>query len=218
MLPVESQPRLLNLSPRGVEKEYRTPSKRVAIYARVSTFDKGQDPETQLLQLREYAGRRGFEIVDEYVDYGTGRTDDRANYKRLWDDARKRKVDVVLVFRWSRFARSTQALITALDEFGSLGVDFISFHEGSDTATPQGRLLFTIMAALAQFESDVMGENIQDGMARARAQGKHLGRPRIPEHIKSEIERLRAQRPPVSPRWLEENTFFGDGRCTPSTV
>ncbi len=115
-----------------------TPKKRVAIYARVSTHDKKQDPETQLLPLREYASRRGFEIVDEYVDYGTGRTDDRANYKRLWDDARKRKVDVVLVFRWSRFARSTQALISALDEFRSLGVDFISFHEGSDTTTPQG--------------------------------------------------------------------------------
>ena len=100
-----------------------TPTKRVAIYARVSTYDKGQDPETQLLPLREYADRRGFECAGEYVDYGTGRTSDRPNYKRLWDDVQKRKVDVVLVFRWSRFARSTQALITALDEFRSLGVD-----------------------------------------------------------------------------------------------
>ncbi len=93
-----------------------TPTKRVAIYARVSTFDKGQDPETQLLQLREYAGRRGFDIIDEYVDHATGTNEDRPNYQRLLDDVRKRKVDVVLVWRYDRFARSTQALINALNE------------------------------------------------------------------------------------------------------
>ena len=97
----ESQPRFLNLSPRHVQKEYLlymspTPKKRVAIYARVSTFDKGQDPETQLLQLREYAKRRSFDIADEYVDHATGTNEERANYKRLLNDVRKRKVDVVL--------------------------------------------------------------------------------------------------------------------------
>ncbi len=88
--PAESQYRPLNLSPRDVQKEYLldmspTPTKRVAIYARVSTLDKGQDPETQLLQLREYAGRRGFDIAGEYVDYATGTNEDRANYQLLLD-------------------------------------------------------------------------------------------------------------------------------------
>ena len=105
-----------------------TPKKRVAIYARVSTFDRGQDPETQLLQLREYAQRRSFDVADEYVDYATGTNEERVNYIRLLDDVRKRKVDVVLVWRYDRFARSTQALINALNEFRSLGVDFISYH------------------------------------------------------------------------------------------
>ncbi len=91
-----------------------TPKKRVAIYARVSTLDKGQDPETQLRQLREYVQRRGFDVAGEYVDYATGTNEDRANYQRLLDDVRKRKVDVVLVWRYDRFARSTQALINGV--------------------------------------------------------------------------------------------------------
>ncbi len=119
-----------------------TPTKRVAIYARVSTFDKGQDPETQLLQLRAYVRQLGFDIAGEYVDHATGTTEERANYQRLLDDVRKRKVDVVLVWRYDRFARSTQALINALNEFRDLGVDFISFQENIDTTTPQGELFF----------------------------------------------------------------------------
>ncbi len=104
------------------------PTQRGASYARVSTNDRGQDPETQLLQLREYAQRRGFDVADEYVDHATGTTEERANYQRLLDDVRKRKVDVVLVWRYDRFARSTQALINALNEFRDLGVDFISYQ------------------------------------------------------------------------------------------
>ena len=175
-----------------------TPKKRVAIYARVSTFDKGQDPETQLLQLREYAGRRGFDVADEYVDHATGTNEDRPNYQRLLDDVRKRKVDVVLVWRYDRFARSTQALINALNEFRSLGVDFISYQENIDTTTPQGELIFGIFASLAQFESALISERVKAGMERARAQGKHTGRPSTPEAIKEEIRRLRNQTPPVS--------------------
>ena len=103
MLPMESQPRLLNLSPRDVPKEYLldmspTPKKRVAIYARVSTFDKGQDPETQLLQLREYAQRRCVDVADEYADYATGTNEDRPIYQRLLDDVRARKGYVVLIW------------------------------------------------------------------------------------------------------------------------
>ncbi len=174
------------------------PTKRVAIYARVSTLDKGQDPETQLRQLREYVKRRGFDIAGEYVDYATGTNEDRPNYQRLLDDVRKRKVDVVLVWRYDRFARSTQALINALNEFRDLGVDFISFQENIDTTTPQGALIFGIFASLAQFESALISERVKAGMERAKAQGKQIGRSTIPTEAQEEIRRLRNQTPPVS--------------------
>ena len=87
--------------------------KRVALYARVSTLDKGQDPETQLVQLRQYAQARNFEIVTEYIDFASGTSEDRTQYKLMMDAAKKRKIDVVLVWRYDRFARSTQALVVA---------------------------------------------------------------------------------------------------------
>src|SRR5712692_448438 len=145
------------------------PQKRVAIYARVSTVDKGQDPETQLVGLREYATRRGFELVGEYVDYASGRRDDRPHYRRLMEAARKRHLDIVLVWRYDRFARSTQALVQALQEFQRLRVDFISYQENIDTTTPQGEMIFTVMASLAQFESALISARVKAGMARARA-------------------------------------------------
>ncbi len=215
MLPMESQPRLLNLSPRDVQKEYLldmspTPTKRVAIYARVSTFDKGQDPETQLLQLREYAQRRGFDVAGEYVDYATGTNEERANYQRLLDDVRKRKVDVVLVWRYDRFARSTQALINALNEFRDLGVDFISYQENIDTTTPQGELIFTIFASLAQFESALISERVKAGMERAETQGKPLGRPPIPDDIKYKIQRLVS---PTKPKVYAKSMWSNTSLC-----
>ncbi len=125
------------------------PSPRVAIYARVSTLDKKQDPETQLRQLREYAERRDYQLIGEFVDHASGTNEVRPQYQTLLDLVRKRKVDVVLVWRYDRFARSTQALINALKEFQSLRVDFISYQENIDTTTPQGEMVFHIMASLA---------------------------------------------------------------------
>jgi DNA invertase Pin-like site-specific DNA recombinase len=139
--------------------------KRLAIYARVSTFDKGQDLETQLVALRDYAERRGFRRVGEYIDYASGMRDDRPQYQVLLDVARKRQVDVVLVWRYDRFARSTQALAQALKEFQNLGVDFISYQENVDTTTPQGELIFTVMASLDQFECALISERVKAGMA-----------------------------------------------------
>src|SRR5439155_2688329 len=120
--------------------------KRVALYARVSTLDKGQDPETQLLALREYAARRGFVPAGEYVDYASGTRDNRPQYQALLTAARQRQVDVVLVWRYDRFARSTQALVQALHEFHRLGVDFISHQENIDTtAIPAEGLIASYM-------------------------------------------------------------------------
>ena len=150
--------------------------KRVAIYARVSTVDKGQDPETQLRTLREYAARRGLGPVGEYIDYASGTRDDRPQYQALFAAARKRQIEVVLVWRYDRFARSTQALVQALHEFHRLGVDFISYQENNDTTTPQGELIFTVMASLAQFERALISERVKAGMARAKAQGKRISR------------------------------------------
>jgi DNA invertase Pin-like site-specific DNA recombinase len=165
-------------------------TRRAALYARVSTDDKGQDPETQLRLLRDYADRRGFEVAGEFIDYASGMRNDRPQYKRLMEAARRREVDVVLVWRYDRFARSTQALVNALLEFRALGVDFISYQENVDTTTPQGELVFGLMASLAQFESSLIGERVRAGMVRAKAQGKRVSRPPIPEATRRRIEEL----------------------------
>jgi DNA invertase Pin-like site-specific DNA recombinase len=163
---------------------------RVAIYARVSTVDKGQAPETQLVGLREYAPRRGFVLAGEYVDDASGLRDDRPQYTRLVEAARKRHIDVVLVWRYARFARSTQALVHALQEFQHLGVDFISYHENIDTTPPQGEMIFTVMASLAQFESALLSARVKAGMARARAQGKPISRAPLPAAVQRRIAAL----------------------------
>jgi DNA invertase Pin-like site-specific DNA recombinase len=167
---------------------------RVALYARVSTVDKGQDPETQLLALREYAARRGWTPVGEYIDYASGTRDDRPQYQALLlAAARKRQIDVVLVWRYDRFARSPQALVRALNEFHGLGVDFISYQENIDTTTPQGELIFTVMASLAQFESALISERVKAGMTRAKAQGKLISRAPIAEELQARIAALYAE-------------------------
>jgi DNA invertase Pin-like site-specific DNA recombinase len=173
-------------------------NKQVALYARVSTLDKRQDPETQLLALREYAEQRGFLLVGEYVDHASGGHDDRPQYRALLDAARKRQLDVVLVWRYDRFARSTQALVNALKEFQHLGVDFISYQENIDTTTPQGELIFTVMASLAQFERALISERVKAGMVRAKTQGKRISRPPIPQAVQAQIVTLYAQGTSIS--------------------
>src|SRR4051794_10010137 len=151
--------------------------RRAALYARGSPTDRGQDPETQLRQLREYAERRGFSLAHEYVDHASGAKNDRAEYRVMLEAARRREFDVLLVWRYDRFARSMRELVNALAEFEGLGIDFISYNEGADTTTPQGRLLFGIMASLPEFERSLISERVRAGMQRAKAQGKHTGRP-----------------------------------------
>ena len=168
--------------------------KRVALYARVSTLDKGQDPETQLRPLREYAQRRGFAVVEEYVDQASGTSEERTHYKRMMAAAKKRQLDVVLVWRYDRFARSTQALVNALvnalKEFQSLGLDFISYQENIDTTTPMGELIFHVKVSLAQFESALISQRVRADMARAKAQGKHVARPSLAQAKQEAIAQL----------------------------
>jgi DNA invertase Pin-like site-specific DNA recombinase len=167
--------------------------KRAAIYVRVSTVDRSQDPETQLRQLRDYAERRGFPVAAEYVDRASGSRNDRVEYRAMLEAARRRAFDVLLVWRYDRFARSMRELVNALAEFEGLGIDFISYSEGADTTTPQGRLLFGIMASLAEFERSLIAERVKAGMQRAKAQGKHTGRPRLPETKRRAILELLAE-------------------------
>jgi len=151
---------------------------RVALYARVSTLH-GQHPEMQLSELREYASRRGWEVADTYVDEGiSGARERRPELDRLWADCRKRRVDGVVVYRYDRFARSLRQLVNALEEFRALGIEFVSLHEGVDTSTPNGRLVFGIFASISEFERELIRSRVRSGLASAKAKGKQLGRPR----------------------------------------
>src|SRR5438105_6547517 len=152
--------------------------KRAAIYARVSTLT-GQSPQMQLDVLREYAARRELEVVAEFVDHGvSGARDHRPELDRLMSGARQRAFDVVLVYRFDRFARGVRHLVGALDEFQALGVDFVSYSESLDTSTPMGRAMFSIIAALAELERNIVVQRSVEGQRRARARGTHVGRPR----------------------------------------
>jgi len=150
--------------------------KTAALYARVSTLD--QNCEVQLQDLRRYASQR-FGPVREYVDVGVSGTQRRRpQLDALLTEARKRRFEVVLVWKFDRFARSLKHLIDSLEEFRALGIDFISYTEGIDTTTPSGQLLFHVVGAVAQFERDLIAERVRAGMAHARAMGKRIGRPR----------------------------------------
>jgi DNA invertase Pin-like site-specific DNA recombinase len=152
---------------------------RVAIYGRVSTDDKGQSPEMQTRELSEFCERRGWEIVDQYVDIGvSGGKDSRPELDRMMRDARRRRFDVVAVSKFDRFARSTSHLLKALDEFKALGIDFVSLTESIDTSTPVGKMVFTILGAVGELERSLIAERVKaGGVKHAKAKGKRLGHP-----------------------------------------
>ena len=147
--------------------------KKVAIYCRVSTDDQSIDH--QLNSLLDYAKAREFEVNSQfqYCDVGvSGSKENRPQLDRLMDDARKRKFDIVLVWKFDRFARSSKQLALALDEFRSLGIEFISFTENIDTSSPLGQAMFTLISAMAQIERDLIVERIKSGMDNAKKNGK----------------------------------------------
>ena len=180
---------------------------RVGIYARVSTKD--QSCELQLRDLRNYCSARGFETIREYVDVGqSGGKDSRPEVNRLMEDARKRRFDAIVVWRFDRFARSTKHLLLALEEFRSLGIQFISYNENIDTSSPLGQALFTIVSAVAQLERDLIRERVSAGIRNARAKGKKFGRPTRTVD-RDRILRLRAEG--KSLRQIAENLEVGYG-------
>lgn len=153
---------------------------RMAIYARVSTSDKDQNPDTQLVPLREFAASQGWTISGEFVDHASA-TDlrGRSQWQAVIDAASKRKIDLVLIWKLDRAFRSVLHASTTLEEFRRWGVSLRSYTEPwADTTSPQGELVFNLLATFAQFERSLIAERVRAGMARARKQGKRLGRPR----------------------------------------
>jgi len=149
---------------------------RTAIYARVSTFD--QEPENQLVELRRYVEARGW-TPTEYIDRGfSGAKDRRPALDQLVADAKRRRFDVLACWRLDRLGRSLKHLVTLLDELQALNVGFVTLGEGIDTTTPAGRLQLHVLSAISQFERDRIAERVRAGLARAKAQGRCLGRPR----------------------------------------
>jgi DNA invertase Pin-like site-specific DNA recombinase len=153
---------------------------RAAIYARVSTIGQGQSPEMQLRELREYCERRAWQIAGEYVDSGiSGAKDSRPQLNRLLADTHRRRFDAVVVWRFDRFARSVSHLLRALETFDALGVAFVSLSEQIDTSTPTGKMIFTVLGAVAELERSLIAERVRAGLRNARAKGKRLGRPPV---------------------------------------
>jgi DNA invertase Pin-like site-specific DNA recombinase len=155
-------------------------SSKVAIYARVSTLNHGQDAGTQTREMRQFTDARGWTLADEYVDSGiSGAKDSRPELNRLMADAHKRKFDVVVVWKFDRFARSVSHLLRALETFNALGIAFISLSESLDTTTPAGKMVFTVLGAVAELERSLIAERVRAGLRNAKAKGKQLGRPRV---------------------------------------
>ena len=142
---------------------------KAAIYARVSTANNGQDPTMQTRELREYCERRGWTVASEYVDIGiSGTKEKRPELDRLLGEAHRRRFDAVVVWRFDRFARSVSHLLRALETFKSLGIEFVSLSEQVDTSTPTGKMVFTVLGAVAELEQSLIVERVRAGLRNAR--------------------------------------------------
>jgi DNA invertase Pin-like site-specific DNA recombinase len=153
---------------------------RVALYARVSTADKNQDPETQLVPLREFVAAQGWMLAGELVDHASANDlRGRTQWQAVLRAASRRKIDLVLVWKLDRAFRNVLHASQTLEELRRWGVGLRSYTEPwADTMSPQGELVFNLLATFAQFERSLIAERVRAGMARAKKQGTHLGRPR----------------------------------------
>lgn len=164
--------------------------KAVAIYARVST-DR-QTVDMQIHELKEYVKRRGWNLYREFIDQGySGSDTKRPAFQEMMNEAKKRKFDVLLVWKLDRLSRSMKDLVMVLNELGGLGIDFVSYDNNLDTSTPTGKLVFHVIGAVAEFEKDIIKERVKAGLENARRKGKKLGRPGVGDSV---IETARALR------------------------
>jgi DNA invertase Pin-like site-specific DNA recombinase len=168
---------------------------RVALYARVSTRDKDQDPEVQLAPLRDHAAARGWQVT-EYVDHASAADmAGRTGWAQLVEDARRRRIDLVVVWKLDRAFRSTLHCLRTLEGWEHQGVGFACLTQPIDTTSPTGRLLLTILAAVAEFERTLIAERVREGMAHAQRNGARIGRPPAAErpHVVRHLEAVRAE-------------------------
>jgi DNA invertase Pin-like site-specific DNA recombinase len=166
--------------------------KRAALYVRVSSGE--QHTEAQERALREYVRRRGWSQHKIYRDKCTGASATRPGLDELFKDCRRRSVDVVVVWKFDRFARSLKNLIAGLELCRALGIDFVSVTEAVDTSIPAGEMLFRMIGAVAKFERSLIAERVKSGLANARANGKILGRPPLRKLTRKEMADLRGLR------------------------
>ena len=151
---------------------------KVALYARVSTADKEQMPENQLRVLRQFAEAHGYDVADEFVDYRSGKDANRPEFQRMMTGARKRDFDLIMVTKLDRIMRSTKNLLNVLEDLDRWGVSFQCVQQNIETNSAVGRLMITVIGAMAEFERELISERVKDGMARAKAEGKHVGHPK----------------------------------------
>jgi DNA invertase Pin-like site-specific DNA recombinase len=166
---------------------------KVALYARVST--DGQTTEKQLQELRKVADRNGWQIIQEFVDHGIsgakGR-DQRPAFDEMCKGVIRKEFDLIMSWSVDRLGRSLQHLVTFLDELHSKKVDLFLHRQGIDTTTPTGKMMFQMLGVFAEFERAMIKERINAGLARARAQGKALGRPKVSLQVENKIRKLRS--------------------------
>jgi DNA invertase Pin-like site-specific DNA recombinase len=163
--------------------------KKVAIYTRVSTDE--QKTDLQLMDLKEYVQKRGYETFNFYEDIVSGAAKERKALDQLMDDAKKRKFDIVLVWKFDRFARSLKMLVDGLALFQELGIDFISYKENIDTTTSMGKLIFNINSAYAEFERDIIRDRVKAGVKAKREKTNGIwGRRNVADAIQTQIQEL----------------------------
>lgn len=166
--------------------------KTVAIYARVSTDRETVD--MQIHELKEYIKRRGWNLYREFIDLGySGSDTKRPAFQEMMNEAKKRKFDVLLVWKLDRLSRSMKDLVMVLNELGDLGIDFVSYDNNLDTSTPTGKLVFHVIGAVAEFEKDIIKERVKAGLENAKRKGKKLGRPGVEDSVIEEAKVLRGK-------------------------
>jgi DNA invertase Pin-like site-specific DNA recombinase len=149
----------------------------------------------QLAELREFCGNRRWIITNEYKDTGvSGAKESRLALDRLMSDANRRRFDVVAVWKFDRFARSVSHLLKALETFRALGIEFVSLSEQVDTSLPTGKLIFTVLGAVAELERSLISDRVRAGLRNAKAKGKILGRPPLRVLSATEIRKLKGDR------------------------
>jgi len=169
--------------------------KKVAVYTRISTIHQKTDSQDN--EIEEFIKRHDFEIYKKYHDTFSGAKDSRPALKELMFDASKKKFDIVLVYKFDRFARSLKFLVDSLEVFRLLNIDFISIKEAIDTSTPMGKLIFSINSAYAEFEREIIRQRVIDGLNARKAKGYKLGGPEISKYKQEQIKELINQKIPT---------------------